>query len=197
MSKLPGDVRLQIAWNSVRDVWEIKGLLGIIRREVEARELSEHIKADSERKIKPPSRFPSTTTSLAAQGQQGNQTHSVKCAYCGQLHFLSSCKKEVQPSKRKEILRRSNWCFVCLQVGQRASKCNPTKKCRRCGARDHQSICEKPVSKPTNAGKIEGDSYSPARKPNPPNTESGENQTVTGCQNSTTVTTRVKCKVFL
>ena len=154
---------------------------------MEARELSSH-EADSERKIKPPSRFPSTTTSLAAQGQQGNQTHSVKCAYCAQLHFSASCKKEVQPSERKEILRRSNRCF-CV--------CNPTKKCRRCGARDCQSICGKPVSKPTNAGKIEGDSYSPARKPNPPNTESGENQTVTGCQNSTMVTTRVKCKVFL
>ena len=197
MSKLPGDVRLQIARNSVSDVWEIKELLGIIRREVEARELSEHIKADSERKIKPPSRFPSTTTSLAAQGQQGNQTHSVKCAYCGQLHFSASCEKVVQPSERKEILRRSNRCFVCLQVGHRANQCNPTKKCRRCGARHHQSICEKPVSKPTNAGKIEGDSHSPASKPNPPNAESGENQTVTGCQNSTTVTTRAKCKVFL
>ena len=50
MSKLPGDVRLQIAGNSDKDVWEIKELLEIIRKEVEARELSDHVIADSERK---------------------------------------------------------------------------------------------------------------------------------------------------
>ena len=81
MSKLPADVRLQIARNSVKEVWEIKELLEIIRKEVEARELSEHIKANNERKIKPPPRFPSTTASLTAQGLQGRNVPPIKCAY--------------------------------------------------------------------------------------------------------------------
>ena len=36
MSKLPSDVRLQIARRTEKDVWVIKDLLEIIRREVEA-----------------------------------------------------------------------------------------------------------------------------------------------------------------
>ena len=38
MSKLPQDVRLQIARNTAQDVWEMSELLGVIRKEVEARE---------------------------------------------------------------------------------------------------------------------------------------------------------------
>ena len=48
MSKLPSDVRLQVARTMQKDVWEIKDLLEIIRNEVEARELSEHVKANNE-----------------------------------------------------------------------------------------------------------------------------------------------------
>ena len=48
MSKLPSDVRLQVARTRQKDVWEIKDLLEIIRNEVEARELSEHVKANNE-----------------------------------------------------------------------------------------------------------------------------------------------------
>mgnify|MGYP002804296097 CR=1 FL=1 len=66
MSKLPGDVRLQIAWSLVGDVWEINELLGIIGKEMEARD------KNSERKIKPPFRFLSKTSSIAAQGQHKN-----------------------------------------------------------------------------------------------------------------------------
>ena len=59
MAKLPSDIRLQIAMNARKDVWEIGELLEIIRKEVEARELSEHVKADNERKKLPPrSQFP-------------------------------------------------------------------------------------------------------------------------------------------
>ena len=54
MAKLLCDVRLQVARNAKKDVWEIGELLAIIRKEVEAGELSEHVKADNERKKPPP-----------------------------------------------------------------------------------------------------------------------------------------------
>ena len=47
MSKLPSDVRLQIT-RTEKDAWVIKDLLEIIRKEVEARELSEQVKANNE-----------------------------------------------------------------------------------------------------------------------------------------------------
>lgn len=42
MSKLRVNVRLHIARVSTKDVWEIKELLEVIRREVDAREMSEN-----------------------------------------------------------------------------------------------------------------------------------------------------------
>jgi len=45
MAKLPEEVKLQIAWVTTRDAWQINELLKvIIRAEVEARELSKKIK---------------------------------------------------------------------------------------------------------------------------------------------------------
>ena len=43
MSKLPADARLQVARITAKEVWEIQELLGVIKREVEAQELSDTI----------------------------------------------------------------------------------------------------------------------------------------------------------
>jgi hypothetical protein len=37
MSMLPSDVRIQIARNTTKDVWDIRELLDVIQKEVEAR----------------------------------------------------------------------------------------------------------------------------------------------------------------
>ena len=100
MAKLSSDVRLQVARNAKKDVWEIGELLEIIRKEVEARELYEHVKVDNERKKPPPrSQFP--TPSLTAQENYGKRG-SVKCVYCGQLHFQRLAKSSsYQMTERK------------------------------------------------------------------------------------------------
>ena len=198
MSKLPADVRLQIARNSDKDVWEIQELLEAIRKEVEARELSDHIKADekNERKPKSPPRLPGTTASLTTQGAFGKPPGTITCAYCGQLHFSASCQLKVQPSERKDILRRDRRCFVCLQIGHRANQCDPAKKCRRCGGRHHQSICEKPAPK-IHASGGEKENTGGSKEQEKPEGNANKAPTVTACQNSTSVTTRSKCKVLL
>ena len=45
MSKLPEEVRMQIARNSSNEVWKIDDLLKLIKQEVEAREICENVKA--------------------------------------------------------------------------------------------------------------------------------------------------------
>ena len=67
MSKLPNDVRLHIARKTEKDVWVMKDLLEVIRKEVEARELSEQVKANSETKKRLQPKLPATS-SLTAQG---------------------------------------------------------------------------------------------------------------------------------
>jgi hypothetical protein len=54
MSKLPSDVRIQIARNTTKDVWDIRELLDVIQKEVEAREVCENIKTHSDNQNKKP-----------------------------------------------------------------------------------------------------------------------------------------------
>ena len=48
MSKLPAEIRLEIARKSTGDVWEIEELLELIRIEIEAREVSEGVQSSSQ-----------------------------------------------------------------------------------------------------------------------------------------------------
>lgn len=54
MAKLPAEIRVQVARNTSQDVWEIDSLLDFIQGEIEAREISEKIKAATEQ-VKHPS----------------------------------------------------------------------------------------------------------------------------------------------
>ena len=49
MSKLPQDVRIQIARNTSQGVWEMSPLLDVIRKEVEEREISESVRVCTEK----------------------------------------------------------------------------------------------------------------------------------------------------
>ena len=106
MCKLPTDVRLQIARNTKKDVWVIKDLLELIRKEVEARELSKHVKANNEVK-----RLPNTNAknvgsiaSLVAQGGQEKGPVMIKCVSCAKPHYPASCDSVSNLKDRKDIL---------------------------------------------------------------------------------------------
>ena len=46
MSKMPPEIRVQIARNKAREVWDMSELLEVIRQEVEAREVSDGVKTN-------------------------------------------------------------------------------------------------------------------------------------------------------
>lgn len=73
MSKLPQDVRIQIARKTTQDVWEMSSLLEVIHKEEETREISEGIKLTSE---KPKSQAPrcSTACQFLVRGNQSGET---------------------------------------------------------------------------------------------------------------------------
>ena len=50
MAKLPSEIRVRIARETKSSVWKMDGILEIIKQEVEAREMSEGVKAQEERK---------------------------------------------------------------------------------------------------------------------------------------------------
>ena len=137
MEILPSDIRLHIARKATGEVLKIDELLEAIEKEVAARESSElksHVN-------KPPSakfcRKPdhSTANSLFTSG------YKPRCVYCHAEHYSASCTDVPQVKDRKEIVRKTGRCFVCLKINHKSRECNSSKNCRHCNSKYHQSIC--------------------------------------------------------
>ena len=111
----------------------------IIKKEVEAREGTERIKADNTQPQGNKSHGHNSTAGLFLSKE--DQKFTIRCAYCKELHFSASCTKVTDPEKRKETLRNTNRCFNCLRIGHRVCNCQSSKCCRHCKQRHHQSIC--------------------------------------------------------
>ena len=143
MSKLPQEVRIQVARNTAQEVWQMSDILDVIRQEVEAREISEGVKVNAD---KPNPTYNQKTPSAAALSANVNEStrpspagNQIKCAYCRGGHYSASCDRVTDLQARLEILRRDRRCFVCLRFGHQSRSCS--LDCRRCHGKHHQSLC--------------------------------------------------------
>ena len=132
MSKLPAEVRLQVARVTAKEIWEVQEILTVIKAEVEAREISDTIKINEKktdgyitRRMAPPS-----ATALTVQARQGGG--GVRCVFCKEGHYSASCTRLQDVQSRKELLRREGWCFSCLSVGHKVGQCTSSRRCRNC-----------------------------------------------------------------
>ena len=71
-------------------------ILEIIKQEVEAREMSEGVKAQEERKqimFQQPRhpKHPTTSSFFIGKRDQMNNTLQTRCVYCDDLHYSASC----------------------------------------------------------------------------------------------------------
>ena len=129
MDKLPSDMKLQIARKATGEVWQIEELLKTIRIEVEPREASDGSKLHKEasgsnnKSSKPASR---TTNSLVTS--EGK----IHCVYCNGEHHSASCETVADSNQRKDLLRKSGWCFGCLKTSHMSRNCASTRNCRHC-----------------------------------------------------------------
>ena len=132
MSKLPPEIRIQVARNTAREVWEMSDLLEVIRQEVEAREISDGVKTNVnlDKQKEPSMKRPSSSTLYSAQNgtHLSSKTGPMKCVYCGGSHYSASCEDVIEPNARFEILKRNRRCFVCLKPDHQSTSCN--KNCR-------------------------------------------------------------------
>ena len=145
MAKLPVEVRLQVARITTNDVWKIDELIGIIKGEVEAREISDAVRVN-ERKYtdmthKSGISSSGTASSLTVTSREQGPGRR-KCVFCGDDHYSSSCEKIKDVSVRRDLIRKDGRCFICLAKGHRAAQCRSPKRCRKCNNRHHQSLCE-------------------------------------------------------
>ena len=144
MSKLPNEIRLEIARKSTNEVWKIDELLDTIKGEVKAREASEAVKTQEVPLRKPPNPgsnssglIPTANALFTTEGKE----FQIRCVYCNGQHYSACCTKVQQTKERRDILQRNNRCFICLKTGHDAKNCFKTKRCRHCDGKHHQSIC--------------------------------------------------------
>ena len=165
MSKFPNEIRLRVARETNKDVWDIDELLQIIRQEVEARETSEGTRVNPNRVPFHPPRAPvnhnPTTGSFITNGG------IVRCVYCNGEHYSASCMRVVNVNDRKDILRKYGRCFNCLKPHHKSRDCDSRRTCRYCHRKHHQSICERPVDGGTPATNLaQQNAITPSQRPN-------------------------------
>ena len=141
MSKLPNDIRLQIARKAPKETWKIDDLLSTIKLEIEARETSEATKSSvNNQQVHKRNNAPTANAMVVKSGKHLDSS-KIQCVYCGDYHYSASCEKVVSVEARKKVLGESRRCFNCLRKGHNARDCANTKTCRHCQGKHHQSIC--------------------------------------------------------
>ena len=121
MSQLPTEIRVQIARLMSSEVWSIREMLELIGKEVEAREASEHVKLNNEKKTA--QRYSSNInrnlslkqcTALALFLRSSNRPTENRCVYyCKNSHYSAACDKVTDVNERKNILCRDRrWFFM-------------------------------------------------------------------------------------
>ena len=145
MAKVPSELRLRIARVTKESVWKIDDLLEVIRQEVEAREVSERVKASDQRPPTIQRNKSSTASSLLSKSETDSERRNtnIHCAYCNDQHHSASCERFTDPKSRRDILFETKRCFKCLRTGHQVKDCKKPNNCRNCGGNHHQSVCLK------------------------------------------------------
>lgn len=132
MNKLPPEIRL-IASRKFgdKDSWEFSALLQVIEEEVQARERSTTRATHESRR---PREYPTGATLLV-------DTASPQCCFCRQGHSSQDCRTITGVESRREVLRKTGRCFICLGRGHVSRNCRSRIKCLTCKGRHHVAIC--------------------------------------------------------
>ena len=64
------------------------------------------------------------------------------CLFCKKLHKSQNCRIATDIWTRKNIVRTSKRCFVCLKGSHLAKDCSSKIKCFKCSKRCHVLLCD-------------------------------------------------------
>lgn len=98
-----------------------------MEREVRIRERAAESGSTDSRATRKPSKNPPTASSLL-----NNRFRQVQCSYCNENHTSTSCMKVSGVEARREILRKSGRCFICLRKNHISRNCRSSLKCSTC-----------------------------------------------------------------
>ena len=139
LKRLPEDIQLIISRKMAeRDDgsdWKLPQLLELLKLEIEAREKCSHGKREARRNT-------GDHYATAATLTTGVKT-KPKCTFCQGDHGTVDCRIVTSVQERRNILRKSGRCFLCLRrAGHLAKDCDASIKCFACKGRHHVALCE-------------------------------------------------------
>ena len=135
MQRLPPGLRIIATKKMQEEDWSMDKLMTLFRQELEARERANLQLPSPPKSGNQRNRLPSAAA-LHAAGQ-----HDTTCSYCQGKHLSANCKTVTNVVARKDILKRSGRCFVCLKKNHISRECQSNNKCFKCGRRHHISLC--------------------------------------------------------
>ena len=144
MEKIPDEFRLMISRRLKSERWDIKELIAIFKEELEARENCKFVSAgisNMQGSFRAQTR---SSVSTAAALQTADKIPN-SCFYCDSpQHKASKCQVVTDPKTRREILKKSGRCFLCLRSKHISRHCKSNVKCYSCSGKHHTSLCEGP-----------------------------------------------------
>ena len=132
-NKLPAEMRLIISRELGGGKWNVEEMMRLINHEIEAREqltTSSHIQKH------PVMGTPPTSSTFFNHSEQ-----SSHCVYCGQANLSSSCTVVTEVSAKREVLRRSGRCYICLKKHHISRDCRSKANCGNCRGCHPTIIC--------------------------------------------------------
>ena len=131
MNKLPEELRLIVSHHV--NEWTLDAIMNVTESEIIARERALGNSCQGPKKI--------MRDLLTASSLHANGSGSPKCSYCHQVHSSCACRTVTDVAERKQILRRTGRCFVCLRKNHISRECRSMAKCTKSNGRHHVSIC--------------------------------------------------------
>ena len=158
MNKIPHDLRLIISREITEEEWDLDHVLKTMQSELEAREragAAPQPPASKHQQRSPCS--PGTAAALFANNSSPN------CTYCRSPRPSSNGTTVTNIDARKDVLRKSGRCFICLRRNHISRACRSNARCYKCGGCHHISICSPQQEQPHPTGNGQGSPASPAQ----------------------------------
>ena len=142
MKKIPSELCLIISRETAKESWDLDSMMKVFEQELEARERAAVETGNAVLK-RPAKEHPTTAALLTGQSP-------ASCCYCGGTHQSQQCESVSSIEQRKQLLRQTGRCFVCLKRGHLGRDCRSSSRCTHCSAGHHNSICtaSRPVGTP-------------------------------------------------
>ena len=131
VKKLPHELQLIVSRKVPDEHWNVDTFMKVLEEELKVRERATVVPKETPVKHR---RDPPTSATLLTGGRN-------TCCYCQRGHASEACRTVAQIEARKQILKRTGRCFVCLQRGHVGRECASGSRCTKCEGRHHVSIC--------------------------------------------------------